>query len=548
MYYLQGIPTLAKYSTHMKKLILLLTALFLGTICMAYIYFSRINSVNSGIAHALNISTHNASFVFEFTADQNFMELMSEQDILDELIGTTLLNELIGVKNVLLTNKSAKAALENKKILIGAVVDSIQNEVILLAQLDNQKTANKFIDDLINDGILKNGEKNIYTFQVNDSLQYYAGITDDVFLVAAKKNIIEERLKLQSTSSTPFKEYIESRQKVSKPKLISLYVNYNKIDSYLSNILKGKLDGELAFLNKSKAFAELNYNFSKDKLQLYGTTKPDPRNTFISLFSGLKPVSISINNILPANTAAYKIYGISDITKFQEKLDLFFKEQKMDNAVQTVYKNIQDKYYTDIKKVIAENFKNEIMTFQLSTGERLGAIAFKNGDKISQILLELGESQDNEIGIFKEDNIPYALFGDAFKRFNRPYFILKDNYLIFTPNASTLRNYIDNYTNGKLLTQDVAYSKFRNEFPSDASIVYFYNLQSGKELLRRDLKPSVYKQFNQENSWKDYSFFTYQMSGDNGIFITNLLLNKVAPKAKQITELELDSLKAEISL
>lgn len=534
----------------MKKLIILLTILFLGTIFMAYFYFSRINQVNSGIARALNIATHNTAFLFQFTADEKFIELMSEQSIISELIGPEKSKELIDLKNSLLQNNKVTEILTNKKFFVSKVISNNTNNILIITQLSDNKEAEAFVNYLSTDKKLQKLNNHLYLYEPNDSVKYYGTLIEDVFLLSVNKDIIAEKLTIDLTAPNLFKAYIEKRQEISKPKLISIYVNFGLIDKYLANFLKGKLDGELAFLNKSKAFADLNYTYSKDKFQLFGSTQPDPRNTYISFFSKYKPVPITINNVLPYNTASYKFFGVDNVAKFQADLDIFFKEQKVFNKVDEVLKKLTSNYNLDFKKIVSEQFNHEMISFQLGTGERLGAISFKDGDKLNQFFTEISEQVDGEINIFKEDNIPYNLFGDAFKRFTRPYFVIKDNNLIFTPNLSTLKNYLNDFNSGKVLTQNTDYSKFRNEFPHEANIVFFYNLQVGKTIIQRDLKPEVYKVFNQKNTWGNYLYWTYQMSGDNGIFNTNFLLNKKTPSIENLplTKYELDSLKAEIKL
>lgn len=532
----------------MKKLLTLLILLIIGTAVMGYFYFSKIHQVKSGNDRALSVATLNAAMVVEFTAEENFFELMSEQSLLSNFLGTNAALELEAIKTKLSKSSTSLNKILGNKLFLSFVTDQKQNEYVVSTQLQKQSDLGNLVKELMEKGVLKNENNHLYTFHANDSLELFAGVKEDVFLVSPSKSVILERLNLVENTDKDFKDYIELRQSISKSKLMTIYLNLSKIDSYALNMMVGRLDGELAFLNKNNSFAEFSYNFSKDKLQLFGTTTMGKKSSYYDLFKNLNGVPFTINGLLPHNTSSYKFYGIDQTVKFQELLAKFFKEQNNSQLVEKTLKEISTKYNLDLRKLISENFNKELITFQLTTGERLGAIQFKNGDKMSQIMAELGEYSESNIGIFKDEQILYALFGDAFKRFNRPYFVIRNNTLIFAPNSSTLRDYLANYDAGKLLIKDTSYSKFRNEFPGDASLIFYFDLNASKTIVRNNLKSTYYRTFLANSGWGEFAHFAYQLTGDKGKFNSNILIDKKLPKSESASEINLKEILEEIDL
>lgn len=532
----------------MKKLITILILLIVGTAVLGYLYFSKLHRTKTGIDRALSVSTLNAAAVIEFSAEDKFFDLMREQELLNKLIGLENSDKLELIKNRLLSNTTAKSILNGNRIFLSFVNDDKTPQILISTQLQDNQEANALVAELQNTGILKPEQNHLYNFLTNDSSTYFAGLKEDVFFVSTSKSVILERLNLTNNNNDAFKDYIEQRQNISKQKLMRIYVNYAEVDEYVSNLIAGRLDGELAFLNKNDAFAEFSYNFSKDKLQLFGTTQPGKRSDYFHLFKHLNGVTFNINGILPSNTSSYKFFGIDQIEKFQANLAMLFKAQNIAQVQENVRKIISSKYNLDLSKIVNEQFNKEIITFQLTTGERLAALAFKNGDRLNQVMSEIGDYSDGEIGIFKDDQVLYALFGDAFKRFNRPHFTIKNNYLIVAPNASTVRDYINSYNAGKLLINDVGYAKFRNEFPGEANLIFYFDLNSSKTIARNNLKNKYYRNYVATDGWGNFAHFAYQMSGDNGKFNTNIVMDKVLPKSEQSLEIDIEKILEEIEL
>src|SRR5690606_29106601 len=117
-------------------------------------------------------------------------------------------------------------------------------------------------------------------------------------------------------------------------------------------------------------------------------------------------------------------------------------------------------------------FKDQLITFQLNTSEKIGALNLSNGDKLTQLLLDLSDSYDEQIKVLKEPDLLYAYFGQPFEGFKKPFYVILDNYMIFANNASTISSFLNSYANNKLLINKPNYISANNQLPGNSNIVF----------------------------------------------------------------------------
>lgn len=166
----------------------------------------------------------------------------------------------------------------------------------------------------------------------------------------------------------------------------------------------------------------------------------------------------------------------------------------------------------------------------------MGVIEIKNGDKLGQLLLDLSSEYAPDIRIFKEVNLLENFFGEPFKRFERPFYTIIDNHFVVANYASTIQVFLNSYKNNRLLASTDSYNHFKDQTSNSSTIVFYINNKNSNDILGRNLKLPYYKQYKSQQGLKDYNAFGYQLSADNGKFMSNILL------LKNRTKIEIDSL------
>jgi len=324
----------------------------------------------------------------------------------------------------------------------------------------------------------------------------------------------------------PFTEYIKQNNLLNKNVLAHLYINFNQAPLLLKNIIAGNINGEISLLNNQNSFASLNYNFSKEKILFNGNTEITANDNYLKLFENVAAQSISITNLLPSNTANYAVYAYDEYKNWFKKLQDWQTIKGETKKIAWVINSVKDEYRVDLNSIFLPYVKNQFISFQLSTSEKLGAIALSNGEKVKQLLLDVSADYNDEIKIFKSSDILYNFFGEPFKKFGRPYYTIIDNNLVFANNASTVQAFLTSYKNNRLLIQTPKYINALNQISTSSNIGYYISTNNSSDIFRNNILLPFYKHLRADSGLKNFDTFYYQMSADKNKFITNMLLNK----------------------
>lgn len=510
----------------MKKIYITLGILLLATFAMAYLYFSNLNTENNANDLSLNAVAKNSGIVFSFENDKSFYEILSGQDLLQNVLGETKSKQLKNLRENLIDLPSIFNAIDGQKVYIGILPSADSVNFMIGIQLKTGHEPAKLLSHLNSKNIRFKKTGEVYELTFSDSTHVFFASKEKLVLISNSPSALTPILTAQTLEDQDFAKYIKANTRVSKNTLANLYIDFNKTPALLKNILSNNINGELNIFKDQHAYAALSYSFGKEKLLFNGnTTVEDPKNYF-NLFSNLPEQQLTIDNIMPEKTANYAIYAIADYKTWQNELNKWMLANQQEEKVKQNIDAINQKYRIDLRQIFSNYFKNQFATFQLNSGEKFGAIALSNGEKLGQFLLDLSGEYAPDIKIFKDSNIPFAFFGEPFKKFERPFYTIIDNYLVMANNASSIQVFLNSYKANKLLVNDEAYIGFGDQLSSAATIVFYVNHKNSNDIFGRNLKIPYYKQYQSKTGFNLYNAFCYQLSGDHGKFLSNLLLYK----------------------
>lgn len=512
----------------MKKILISIVILFAAIVTMAYLYFSRLNTDQNTTDMGLHAAAASSGFIFSFQNDKGVTDILKEQQLFEEILGTDKYKLLTTLKKHLLNLPGIMRALDQQKVYVSFVAgDKQEIDFLCSTQLGNQENIKQLFTSLQAGKIQVQTAKEISRLILPDSTVFYLGLKQNLVILSHSEQQVQAALtKDTEKKDDKFINYIQESNRFTKNSLAQLYINFNDVPALLKNIIAGKLSGELAVLDRQNAFASLSYNFSRDKVLLTGTTLVNDQNSYYNLFSSLQSKKISIQNILPANTSSYTVFAIDAYAPWRERLNSWFLSKQEDKKISKRISDINAGYHLNLDDLFPKYFKDQFITFQLSSSEKIGAISLTNGDKMMQLLLDLSEDYNEHIKTFKEADLLYAYFGQAFSNFKKPYYSIIDNYMVFANNASTLGSFLDSYTNNQLLISNPAYVSASNQLPENANIVFYVDHHNSASIFQKHIFLPYYKHLLNEKGLKKYASFTYQLSGDKGKFQTNILINK----------------------
>lgn len=513
------------------KIIITIGVLLIAMITMAYLYFSNLNKSTGANDLSLNTVSANAGLVFSFEHDKSFYEILDGQNLFLNILGKTKSEQLTSIKAQLIEQPEFADFLEGQKIYIGFLAGaSNQIDYLICTQLKHSLNLQQFLTHYLSKSIKTTQLKDMVKLSFLDSTEVYLGLKNKLVVLSGSSDQVKKAMNVELPKVSNFANYIKANTGYTKNSLANLYLNFDNLPLLLKNILNSPLTGELNVFNEKGAYAALNYNFSSEKLLFNGTTTLGELNGYYKLFDNLTDQKTVINNILPERTANYTIYAVSNYKNWSVNLSDWLSIQKEMTQIVKNEERISKKYGLDLKQIFPTYFKNQFVTFQLASGEKFGGIALSNGEKVGQLLLDLSSEYAPDIKIFRESGIPYTYFGEPFKKFEKPYYTIIDNYLVMANNASSIQVFLNSYRNNNLLVNDIDYQHFNDQL-SAATLSFYINNKNSNGIFGRNLKAPYYKQYQANDGLGTFQAFSYQLTGDKGKFLSNLLLYKKKEKA-----------------
>ncbi|MGN7205005.1 hypothetical protein ACTHQF_12110 [Pedobacter sp. SAFR-022] len=526
----------------MKKIYFILATLVILISGMSYMYFSTLNKAGVQADLSLELVSKNAGFIFSFQNDKSVRNILSGQALLNNLVGEEKVVALQGLQAAL-QHKEMAPLFEGQDVYLG-IYPSEQKRLDFMVAVQLSPEAN---EKLLNESLKRSGLalKPYATYQqvqLSANQTYYVLIQQRVVLIASASSVIDKLIASpKDNSEADFISFIQKSDRLGKNSLANLYINFKQLGSLMRSITPYFNRAELALLNKQHAYARLTYNFSKEKVFFSGETKVLNSDSYFSLFANLKPEKIELDKVLPANTASYTLFAFGDYKTFHTGLQKWFATKKEDKNVQGKIKAINEKYRLNLDEVFLRYTSSQAITVQLQNKQKLAAIKLNSGEKVEQLLLDLSEDYDGEIRELTEPDLLYYYFGEPFKSFKKPYYLIINNYIIFAAYPSSLLDFRNSYQNNNLLVLDKTYGQVYKQLPLSANILFYLNNRKAQNIIINTIYPEYYNQFRSENGLKAFDSFVYQLSGDQGTFQSNVLFS-LPPATTATLRVEADSL------
>lgn len=515
----------------MKKIYFTLAVLMLSMAWMAYLYFSRLNREGIYQESSLYTATASSGLIFCIHNDKSIFEILKGQKLLQKLVGEEKLFRLSLLKDQLISGGTINPLIENSNIYIGLSAGPRKAlSLLITAQLHNQDDKPLLIEGLKRNSIQVSDAGGRMKLVWPDGSIFYLAIKNNLLLFSEDSEVVTAASAVQpDRQDRQFAAYIRAKDKLSKNSVSSLFINWNKIPPFIQAVLRGPLNGALEPLRRQDAFSVLSYNFSAERLFFTGESRFNDSDHYFNLFSGTLPAKSTSAELLPENTANYTLFAIPDYKKWHVGFSSWLSRQhRRGSTSEPVTKTIQT-YRLNPDHIFPVYFKDQLLNFQLRSGEELGAINLTNGDKVRQLLLDISEDHTEDIKRFKVSGLLFTYFGDPMKSFIRPYYTIIDNYLICANQPSALNAFLSAYRSNHLLINTAAYLNLSGQVAGNAGISIYIDRKNSIDLFRKNLYPRYYKSLTSGDALGKFDAFIGQLTGDHGSFQTTLLMTTTVP-------------------
>ena len=546
----------------MKKIIIILVVL-LVVIGLGISSFFVLNKKDKVLSSTINAIPTDASLIFEINNFNDFSTNINNKsaywnELAQLKVFKDIRAELIALDSTFNKDDNLRNNYFKKSLLISAH-KSGKNDIDFLFVIQNK--LNSSIDNIKNTFFIKDSDfsisdyDNSKVYTLKNGKKYSFSILSGVIIVSKSKLLIEKAIRHINANVSVLDNPVYKRIALTAGADVdaNLYLNVNSISDLLKPILSKDL---LAKINSNSSFTdqtELDFYIKENEILLNGFSYlSDTLNNYMNIFKGQKSVSFDIEEILPANTSMFLLYGISDKEKYKKSYNKYLEYNKALEKYNKKLNDIKTKYNYDLQKEVYSFLDDEVVVFYTDINKldynQNAFVAIKTlsksmaKDKLNILLdayaglkgietssLETEYKIDDETSQIIYNlplNIPKTIFGDVFANVSGDYFTYIDNYLVFGNSVKSLSSVVYDNVLQKTLENNIHYNKIKERVSSSANFNLYVDIPAFTDYAATYLNEDYIKKIeeNKELIGK-FKFLIYQSEIEEGLLYNTVYIN-----------------------
>lgn len=276
--------------------------------------------------------------------------------------------------------------------------------------------------------------------------------------------------------------------------LARVYINYPRLPAYLNTYLDGQNEYVKRF-SEALQTSRLELFMDDEQIKIEGiTTINDSIESYLkSLYvSGKGPTDIT--QIAPQRTAFYLGLSFSSFDEFFKNFETNLKKDVSEyNEYRASTKKVEDFLKIDLQKNIIDWIGDEVAVLELpssGSGTHNEAVVVLKAHNVESARdnLDYIEKQIRKRTPVKFKTIEHRgypihylsikglfniLLGKFFARYDKPYYTIINNFVIFSNNPESIKSIINDYLDKKTLARSEDFRKFRKEFRDEVSVFVY---------------------------------------------------------------------------
>lgn len=297
-----------------------------------------------------------------------------------------------------------------------------------------------------------------------------------VLILSSNINLIEGCIR-QINSGLSIKqdaEFSKLYRTSNKKDLANIYFNFNGLPNWLNTKIEL---GTNTILNRMGSWAELDVQLYDKELIMSGVgLLPDEGAYYPSIFSSINPQSVNSEKIIPSNFGLWVSFSFENAGQYYRK----YRDYLNNGGNLIKHDDNLTAIGLDSEKTFLNWMDNEMGLFY--TGEAQSSknifayFKFLENQDCSNSLENISDSLFIEgyrgFIIKKLDNTKALprLFGRAFKDFERPYYFIGKEFVIFGNDLPNLKGVVNDYLSEKTLSRENLYKDFKGRIPAKSHI------------------------------------------------------------------------------
>jgi hypothetical protein len=276
--------------------------------------------------------------------------------------------------------------------------------------------------------------------------------------------------------------------------LVRIYINYPRLPAYTSIYTSGQNEYVKRF-SSALQFSHLTFSLDHEEFRITGlTTINDTIESYVRSLhtSGKGPTDIT--QVAPQRTAFYLGLGFGSFGEFFKNFETNLKTDVTEYAAyRENVKQVEDYLKIDIQKNIIDWIGDEVAILELpSAGSGIhneAAVVLKAHNieaakdnlsyiekmvrKRTPVKFKTFDHRGYSINYLSVKGLFNILLGKFFARYDKPYYTIINNFVIFSNNPESLKGIINDYLDKKTLARSEDFRTFRKEFDDESSVFIY---------------------------------------------------------------------------
>lgn len=420
-----------------------------------------------------------------------FASLTSAANSLDSLIrDNDLLFDLIGSHSL---------------IVSAHMIGTKDYDFIFLADLQGAsgiKFLNDYIGDFATEGLSvrkeKYGTEDVFTIHdPADNTNLYISIPGSYLVASYTKKLLQSALDAEKNNFTLTREeFLRGKTDLDAGSTMDLYLNYSMLPKFMNSYSDGGNE-YVSRLSQTLTTTSLSMSIDENLLKATGYTYfNDSIESYIKTLQMSGKGRNEFADIAPSRTS----FALSlTFRSFAEFFANFESNLRKDVAEYDEYrKNLQqaeDYLKISVQKDIIDWVDDEVVLMEMQSAgmgvdnEMAVALKAKNIEEARDHLDFIGKQVRKRTPVkFKEvEHRGYGInylgmkglfkiiLGRFFARYDKPYYTIVGNYVIFSNHPQTLESIIDDYLDKNTLDRSDEFRAFQNQFEDKSSVLIYLN-------------------------------------------------------------------------
>lgn len=517
----------------MKQLIVTTIILLAAAVSITVIYFKNLSPPGARNTQVMQTIPDNAVAVFEFNNEKGFYDIFNGNQLLSAVVGKSKLTDLDTLRKLLLSSPLANGFFSGQNVFISihpTDADDVGLLVTTTAASGFEPDAFAKISTKSKGGLTLTSHHNAIGLEYDVFIKainkhfYIIKKEDNIFIGSFSKALIDQSILYRSDKGKNI--FVPLPDQQNSNSLANLYINYRQLSPIFDQFFRNNNTDIFKSFRLLPAVAALSLNYKSDALMFNGITSFNSHTfSYLNLFANQQPVINRLKDIFPATTAYSINFAVSDPQKFATDLSQWHVKAGVNAEKDKLFGKIRQETGMFLKPEFEHLLSNEFAVVTTRYQEKYAIVSVKDGSKLLPLMTNISTMATDNVGQFNYEKLPFFLLGDAFSIFRKPYFMIIDNYLVLATTPSELLSYTDTYINRKFISKNEQYNQFDNLQAERSNVAYFVNFKNAQPILKRDLKESLYNNFeNNQPGWKSFYGAAYQFTSSDNNFYTNFCM------------------------